>query len=62
MTAPTTTSHITQEQVTWFAHTFDQLVGNIERAVLGKQHVTRLALTCLLSEGHMLLEDYPGTG
>ena len=22
------TSRITQEQVTWFAHTFDQLVGN----------------------------------
>ncbi len=48
--------------MTWFAHTFDQLVGNIEKAVLGKQHVTRLALTCLLSEGHMLLEDFPGTG
>ena len=30
--------------------------------MLGKQHVTRLALTCLLSEGHMLLEDFPGTG
>jgi MoxR-like ATPase len=30
--------------------------------VLGKRHVVRLALTCLLSEGHMLLEDYPGTG
>jgi len=56
------TTQITQEQVTWFAHTFDQLVGNIEKAVLGKQHVTRLALTCLLSEGHMLLEDFPGTG
>ena len=33
---------VTQDQVTWFAHTFDQLAGNIERAVLGKQHVTRL--------------------
>ena len=62
MTATPTTGRITQEQVTWFAHTFDQLVANIEKAVLGKQHVTRLALTCLLSEGHMLLEDFPGTG
>ena len=52
----------TQDQVTWFAQTFQQLVGNIEKAVLGKEHVTRLALTCLLSEGHMLLEDFPGTG
>ena len=24
--------------------------------------MTRLALTCLLSEGHLLLEDFPGTG
>ena len=62
MTTTSATSRITHEQVTWFAHTFDQLVGNIERAVLGKQHVTRLALTCLLSEGHLLLEDFPGTG
>ena len=58
----TPASRITQDQVTWFAHTFDQLVGNVEKAVLGKEHVTRLALTCLLSEGHLLLEDVPGTG
>ncbi|MDN5795268.1 MAG: MoxR family ATPase [Intrasporangium sp.] len=58
----TEASPITQDQVTWFAETFTQLVGNIEQAVLGKDHVTRLALTCLLSEGHLLLEDYPGTG
>ena len=29
--------------------------------MLGKQHVTRLALTCLLSE-ELLLEDVPGAG
>ncbi|MCM3555984.1 MoxR family ATPase [Janibacter melonis] len=53
---------VTQEQAGWFAQTFAQMVGNVDRAVLGKQHVVRLALTCLLSEGHLLLEDYPGTG
>jgi MoxR-like ATPase len=53
---------ISTEQAAWFAQTFDQLTTNIEKAVLGKRHVVRLALTCLLSEGHMLLEDYPGTG
>src|SRR6185437_16051656 len=31
-------------------------------AVIGKPRVVRLALTCLLSEGHLLLEDFPGTG
>src|SRR5688572_23305357 len=34
----------------------------MEKAVLGKRHVVRLALTCLLSEGHILIEDFPGTG
>ena len=30
--------------------------------MLGKRHVIRLTLTCLVSEGHLLLEDFPGTG
>jgi MoxR-like ATPase len=53
---------MTADQATWFAGTFDQLVGNVEQAVLGKNQAVRLALTCMLSEGHLLLEDVPGTG
>jgi MoxR-like ATPase len=53
---------MTAEQAGWFADTFARLVANIEQAVVGKTHVVRLALTCLLSEGHLLLEDVPGTG
>jgi MoxR-like ATPase len=53
---------ITQEQTTWFAETFDALVTNVERAVLGKRRTVELAVTCLLSGGHLLLEDVPGTG
>jgi MoxR-like ATPase len=53
---------ISDQQAEWFAKTFDELTTNMEQAVLGKRHVVRLALTCLLSEGHLLLEDYPGTG
>jgi MoxR-like ATPase len=50
------------EQTDWFARAFGALVTNVEQAVLGKQHIVRLALTCLVSEGHLLIEDYPGTG
>jgi MoxR-like ATPase len=53
---------ISEQQAEWFAKTFDELTTNMEQAVLGKRHVVRLALTCLLSEGHLLLEDFPGTG
>ena len=53
---------ITQEQATWFAQTFGQIADNVERAVLGKRHVVELVLTAMLSDGHVLLEDVPGTG
>ena len=53
---------ITPDQTQWFAQTFQRMADNVGQAVLGKPHVVRLALTCLLSEGHLLLEDYPGTG
>jgi MoxR-like ATPase len=45
-----------------FHETFERLVTNVSSAVLGKEQVVRLALTCLLSEGHLLIEDLPGTG
>ncbi len=53
---------LSTEQAAWFKQTFDQLADNMEKAVLGKRHVVRLTLTCLLAEGHLLLEDFPGTG
>ncbi|WP_426323876.1 AAA family ATPase [Microbacterium sp. E-13] len=53
---------ITQEQADWFAQTFGQIADNVERAVLGKRHVVELVLTGMLSDGHVLLEDVPGTG
>lgn len=53
---------ITQDQATWFATTFTRLVDNVDQVVIGKQHVIRLAFTAAISEGHLLLEDVPGTG
>ncbi|MFT3861068.1 AAA family ATPase [Micropruina sp.] len=53
---------ITDDQAAWFNQTFDQLVANVELAIRGKSDIIRLALTCMLSEGHLLLEDNPGTG
>jgi len=53
---------VTPEQAQWFQQTFDTLVRNISLAVIGKQRTVELALTALVSEGHLLLEDVPGTG
>ena len=53
---------MTSEQATRFADVFDRLTATIEQTLHGKAHVIRLALVALFSEGHLLLEDAPGTG
>jgi len=53
---------VTPEQSQWFAETFDALVANVGQVLLGKEHAIRLVLTAMLAEGHVLLEDAPGTG
>jgi MoxR-like ATPase len=53
---------VTPEQAGWFADAFERLVTNVDQAILGKKHAIRLVLTALLSDGHVLLEDVPGTG
>ena len=41
---------------------FDKIVNQIGKVVLGKEKQIRLALTCLLGQGHLLIEDIPGIG
>lgn len=53
---------MTPEQATWFADIFNRLVAGVDQVLLGKTFVIKLAFTALLSEGHLLLEDFPGTG
>ena len=40
----------------------DRVRGNVERVILGNHHEVELALIALLSQGHVLIEDVPGTG
>jgi MoxR-like ATPase len=40
----------------------DQITATIGQIILGKEHEVRLALTCLLARGHLLIEDVPGVG
>lgn len=53
---------VTVENAQWFAQTFEKITKNIGQALLGKEDIIRLALTTMLAEGHLLLEDAPGTG
>ncbi len=38
------------------------ILSQIESVVIGKPHECRLALACLLAQGHLLIEDLPGMG
>ena len=39
-----------------------RMTANIEQVVRGKHAVVELVLTCLVAEGHLLIEDVPGVG
>ncbi len=58
----TTTETVEREQVAWFSHQFDAIGDNIERVIQGKRSVIDLIVTCLIAEGHALIEDVPGVG
>lgn len=45
-----------------FRDRFERMVENISLAIKGKDEIVRLALTAMLANGHVLFEDYPGTG
>jgi len=45
-----------------FVQRFDRLVANVTRVVHGKDQVVKAAVSCVLAEGHLLIEDVPGVG
>ena len=38
------------------------IIDRIGTVLLGKEHQVKLALSCLLAKGHLLIEDLPGMG
>ncbi len=40
----------------------NNVLDALNQIIIGKDDVTRLALTCLIARGHLLLEDLPGMG
>jgi len=55
--APDTTS--LSETVTTFSR---RLIQNVERVIVGKREQIELLMVALLCQGHVLIEDVPGTG
>jgi MoxR-like ATPase len=44
------------------AATLRAAAAQVSEVILGKEHVIRLALACMLARGHLLIEDIPGVG
>ncbi len=45
-----------------FVALFEAIVDNVAKVLHGKDDAVRLALLCLISRGHLLVEDVPGVG
>lgn len=43
-------------------HPLKRVENQLNKVILGKEDQIKLALTCLLANGHLLLEDLPGMG
>lgn len=39
-----------------------QILDNVSKVIIGKEDVAKLVLTSIIANGHVLLEDVPGTG
>jgi len=40
----------------------DKMIENMGKVIVGKEEIMKLILTSMLADGHVLLEDVPGTG
>ncbi len=53
---------VAERTVATFADFFEGIVDNVGRVIQGKESAIRLALVCMVAEGHLLIEDVPGVG
>ena len=61
MTEPST-ERLSQDEAQSIAEAARRLQDNVEKVIVGKADIVRLAMVALLCEGHVLLDDVPGTG
>ncbi len=40
----------------------EEIIGNIEKVIVGKRKAVELAVIAVISQGHLLIEDAPGVG
>jgi MoxR-like ATPase len=53
---------LSAERAQWGASAVREAADEIERVIFGKRRVIEMVLATLIADGHVLLEDVPGTG
>jgi MoxR-like ATPase len=57
-----TPPRVREDEIAASARTVERIAANVNRAVEVDEHVLEQALTALVAEGHVLIEDLPGVG
>ncbi|HEV8555648.1 MAG TPA: MoxR family ATPase [Actinophytocola sp.] len=60
--SPTTDGYRPPPALEELHSTAQRIAANVEKILVGKPEVVRIALVTLLAEGHLLVEDVPGVG
>jgi len=53
---------VTTSEVQAAHNTISSLISGLERVIRGRSDTVRLVIAALIADGHVLLEDYPGSG
>lgn len=53
---------ITREEAVFASQRIQAVIDNMETVIMGKREILELVVMALLAQGHVLLEDLPGTG
>lgn len=50
------------KELSYVAEVTAKVINEVEKAIVGKKSLLKMVMASVLSEGHILLEDYPGLG
>lgn len=53
---------VDEKTALWACDVVERIISNIETAIISKHDVVELVVMSMLAQGHVLLEDLPGTG
>lgn len=53
---------VTNSDIQAAHHTVSSIISALERVIRGRSDTIRLVIAALIADGHVLLEDYPGSG